>query len=221
MFTFSWTVNGGGSISNLGVFISNQLGLWILTAQSGLYSGSTSITVINPAPIASISVTPSSVSLNYEVRQSLQATAYDSNAAFMSPQPSFTWSAGDCGSIDSLGVFTAGTTRGTCLVQASSGDIIGSATITIHEPIEIKIIAPVAGTILKSGTQVSVNVGGSSNLVRVEISVGNSRLCTDTAVPYSCLWNTKRKGFFTLKAVGYDEGGNSVVSPPVGVEVIR
>ncbi len=82
--------------------------------------------------LTSITVSPSSASMNVGQTRQFTAIAYDQNGAQLSPQPTFTWSASGGGTIDASGLFTAGTTAGgPYAITATSSGIAGTASVTV------------------------------------------------------------------------------------------
>jgi hypothetical protein len=82
--------------------------------------------------LTSISVSPSSASVAVNGTQQFTATAKDQFGNDMSPQPSFTWTVSGGGTINSNGLFTAGSTAGgPYTVTAASGGVSGTASVTV------------------------------------------------------------------------------------------
>jgi hypothetical protein len=85
-----------------------------------------------PPVLTTITVSPGSASVQTGNSQPFSATAYDQYGSPMSPQPAFSWSVSGGGTINSAGVFTAGSTSGgTFTVTASSGGVNGTASVTV------------------------------------------------------------------------------------------
>src|SRR5262249_42104516 len=76
-----------------------------LTVTSGV-----SVTV--NATVTSVTVTPATVSVPVSTAQQFTASAKDQFSAVISPQPTFTWSVTGGGTINTSGLFTAGTVIG-------------------------------------------------------------------------------------------------------------
>ena len=84
------------------------------------------------ATLTSISVSPASASVVAGGTQQFTATAKDQLGNPMVPQPSFTWTASGGGTINSSGLFSAGSTAGgPYTVTASSGGVSGTASVTV------------------------------------------------------------------------------------------
>ncbi len=85
-----------------------------------------------PPVLTTISVTPSSASVQPNGTQRFSASAIDQFGQPMSPQPTFSWAVTGGGTIDSTGLFTAGsTTGGPFSVTAMSGGVTGTASVTV------------------------------------------------------------------------------------------
>jgi hypothetical protein len=84
------------------------------------------------AALTSISVLPSSASVVTNSTQQFTATAKDQFGNPLVPQPSITWMVSGGGTINSSGLFTAGSTAGgPYTVTASSGSVSGTASVTV------------------------------------------------------------------------------------------
>jgi hypothetical protein len=132
--TFGWSVSGGGSIGTSGLFTAGSTagGPFTVTASSGSVTGTASVTVTAIPVLTTITVSPSSASVQTNGTQQFAATGKDQFGKPMSPQPAFTWSVSGGGSIGTSGLFTAGsTTGGPFTVTASSGSVTGTASVTV------------------------------------------------------------------------------------------
>ena len=93
------------------------------------------VSVIAGVPmLTTITVSPSSASVQTGSNQQFSAVGKDQNGANMSPQPTFAWSVGGGGTIDSTGLLSATTAGGPFTVTATSGTVNGGATITVVPP---------------------------------------------------------------------------------------
>jgi len=83
------------------------------------------------------------------------------------------------------------------------------------------ITSPLSGSAFSRRVKVTITAAATGeNLTKVEFYASGSLVCTDTATPYTCSWNTggSRKTY-SLSAKVYDAAGNSAVSSAVGVTV--
>ncbi len=85
-----------------------------------------------PSVLTTITVSPTSASVQTGGTQPFSATGLDQFGQPMNPQPAFIWSASGGGSISASGMFTAGSTAGgPFTVSASSGSVNGTASVTV------------------------------------------------------------------------------------------
>jgi hypothetical protein len=134
--TPTWSVvNGGGTITSDGLFTAgDSTGVFLNTvvATTGTVSSASTVTVTAGA-LASITVTPDTVTVAIRATQQFTAVGKDAHGNVVSISP--TWSvAASGGTIDpGTGVFTAGAVAGTFAntVRATSGSISGTASVTI------------------------------------------------------------------------------------------
>ena len=94
-----------------------------------------SVNVTVNQTLASITVSPSPVSLGGQSTQQFTATGFDQFGTALATQPSFTWStasgATNVGTISATGLLTAANLSVTGAVTATSGGISGSGTVTV------------------------------------------------------------------------------------------
>ncbi len=163
---FTWSVSGGGSIDQTGLFSGTTAGgPYTVTAAGGGIAGTAQVTVTAPASqtLTSITVSPASASVAAGGTQQFTATGYDQNGSLMSPQPTFTWSVSGGGSISSSGLFTAGSTAGTFTVTASSGGVSGTASVTVTAPDFSLSASPTSQSVKRGGSVIyTVSVGSLS-----------------------------------------------------------
>jgi|SRR5450631_957772 len=122
------TINTAGLATGVGA------GTATITASSGGFSGTTTLTV-QTAPLQSISVTPANPSISLTtgaVTQQFTATGHNTDGSTSDLTASVTWTSGTTtvATINSAGLATAVAT-GTSIIQATSGTIIGSTTMTV------------------------------------------------------------------------------------------
>lgn len=105
--------------------------------------------------LTTITVSPSSASVQTGGTKQFSATGLDQFGQAMSPQPAFTWSVSGGGGINTSGLFTAGSTAGgPFTVTAASGSVNGTASVTVTA-------TPVLTTITVSPSSASVPTGGT------------------------------------------------------------
>jgi hypothetical protein len=168
----TWTVAaGGGTIASTGIFTAGATpGLFAHTvvASVGSISANASITVI-PGPLASIVVTPTPVTLAVTNTQQFIAVGKDAVGNIVPFTPTWSVVAGG-GAVDGNGVFTAGTVSGTYAntVQASSGGLKGTATVTVTPgPLASITVTPNPDTLAVGLSQqfTATGVDASGNVV--------------------------------------------------------
>jgi plastocyanin len=132
----TWSVaHGGGTISSSGLFTAGDSAATFentVVATSGAASSASTVTVLAGA-LASIVVTPATINLVVGGTQQFTAAGADAHGNVVAI-PDRAWSiAAAGGTIDTSGMFTAGTTAGTFAntVTATSGLVSGSGSVTI------------------------------------------------------------------------------------------
>jgi hypothetical protein len=196
--TVTWSVvNGGGSISPTGVFTAGTTpGTYTGTvrATSGAISGSASV-IVQPGALASIVVDPNTANLPINATQMFTAMGKDS--AGNTVPVTVTWSVtSGGGTINSSGLFTAGTVAGTYVntVRATSGAISGFASVTVDPGSLATItVSPSTATLPINGAQTFTATGKDS--------AGNT-------VPTTVTWSTVNGGG-TISPTGVFTAGST------------
>ncbi len=133
----TWSVaHGGGTINSSGLFTAADSAATyantVVAAIGAVASAGSSVTVTAGA-LSTIAVTPATVSLAASATQQFTAVGKDAHGNVV-PLPGRAWSVTAAGgTIDTSGIFTAGTTAGTFTntVLATSGADSGSASVTV------------------------------------------------------------------------------------------
>jgi O-glycosyl hydrolase len=112
------------------------MGNYALTAVAGDTVGnvgtSAVVNVTVVGPLAQIGVTPANATVAPGGQQQFSATGADLLGDTLVPQPAFVWSLSGGGTIDSTGLFTAGSPAGGPFnVTAASGGITGTASLSV------------------------------------------------------------------------------------------
>ncbi len=134
-YTWSLTNAAAGSINSSGVFTAGTIGSYanVILATSGGKTGTASVTVTAGA-LDHITLTPPSTSVAIFGNVSFTARGYDVGNNPINGL-SYSWSVTNAaaGSINSNGVFTAGTTAGSYanIIQATSGGKTATASVTV------------------------------------------------------------------------------------------
>ena len=137
----SWTSSNSGvaTVTSSGVVTAMAPGSATITASSGGVSGSATVTVA-PLPVGTVSVSPSTVTLNPGQTSTLTATVRDANGGTMTnAQVSWTSSNSAVATVTSSGVVTA-VASGSATIRASSGGVSGTATVTVTAPAVARIV---------------------------------------------------------------------------------
>jgi uncharacterized protein YjdB len=156
-FTVTWSSssNGVASVSSTGVVTANAPGSTSITASAGGQSGSATVSVVTPVA-ASISISPTSVTLSPGQSQQLTAAPRDANGGLVSVPVTWSTSASGVASISSAGVVTANGT-GTATITAKAGSVSATADVTVQS-------GPPGGYHEPSGMAMQINTGPLSGL---------------------------------------------------------
>ena len=149
----AWTSSdpAAGTIDDDGVFTALAAGTATVTATSGEVAATAAVTVIAAEPeFGMVVLSPPEVTLETGDTLQFEAVAFNSYGETV-PAAALTWTSSDpaAGTIDDDGVFTA-LAAGTTTVTAASGDIAGTAVVTVSsdEPVLSRIaITPPAITL--------------------------------------------------------------------------
>ncbi len=174
-------VSGGGTITPAGLFTAGTVpGTYVNTvkATSGSISGSATVTV-TIGPLATITVTPNPATLASGATQQFVAVGKDAGGNVVAITP--TWAVVAAGgTINATGLFTAGAVLGTFAntVQATSGGISGTATVTVTVgPVATIVVTPNPVALDPAATQtftaVAKDAGGNVVAITPAWSVVN------------------------------------------------
>ncbi len=134
--TPTYSANGTNAAKNTTATFS-QSGVYVftVTAQDGLSLATSSVTVTVDQTLTTVTVSPNTASLNFNGEQLFTATGYDQFGNALTLGPTFTWSvdSGGVGSVDALGLYSAGTTAGSAIVRATSGAVSGTSDVTVTD----------------------------------------------------------------------------------------
>lgn len=151
-------------IASTGLATAKGGGSTTIQATSGTISGSTTLTVTTPT-LVSIAVTPASVSTIVGGTQQFTATGSYSNGSTQNLTASVTWSSSSTSvaTIASTGLATA-KGAGSTTIQATSGAISGSTTLTVTNPTLVSIaVTPASDSITVSAIQQFTAMGTYNN----------------------------------------------------------
>lgn len=174
--TFSWTTNGG-TVSDSGLYTAGSTaGTFTVTASSAGKDGTTTVTNSGPAAqvLTSVTVTPSTASMNPSSSLQFSARAFDQNGSPMSAQPTFNWTATG-GSVNASGLYSAGATAGSYVVTATASGKTGSANVSVASSSGSVALTSVADAYVRDGDYANTNYGSTSSLEAKTDSVNWSR----------------------------------------------
>ena len=124
---------------------------------------SSTVAVTVDQSLHSISVSPTSASLNENDTQQFAAAGYDQFGQPMSTPPAFTWSViNGLGSVDASGLYTATTLAGNATIKAFASGVSGTASVAIVNATPT-VATPASATLDSAGTTASLNVLGSDD----------------------------------------------------------
>jgi hypothetical protein len=92
------------------------------------------VTVTVNQTLTTITISPPNPTVVAKQTVQFTATAFDQFGAQLATQPGFTWAAAGDGTINSAGLFTAGSTAGNSTVTATSGLVSNSASVIVATP---------------------------------------------------------------------------------------
>ena len=143
---------------------------FLVTISDGTQATTSSVNVTVNQTLTSITVAPASVTLNEYLTQQFSATALDQFGNSLASQPAFTWSlASGIGSLDATGLYTAPSATGSAVVNAASGSVNGTGSVTVTDTAPTVATAASASPSPVNGTTTNLSVlgayaGGESNL---------------------------------------------------------
>jgi hypothetical protein len=192
-----WSVTGGGTISDTGVFTAGSTpGTSTITVTCGGLT-STATVVVTAGPLATITVTPNPATLQVSATQQFTAVGRDAQGNVVVITP--TWSATNGGGTigGTTGLFTAGTAPGTFAntVRATSGSIFGTATVVVTP-------GPLA-TIMVTPNPASLQTGATQQFTAVGRDAANN------IVPITPVWSVTSGGGTINSGSGLFTAGNT------------
>jgi hypothetical protein len=173
-------VNGVATFSGLSINLAGT-GYTLTATASGLTSTMSNAINVAAGALDHITISPANPTVVVSGNQSYTAQGYDSANKAVSGL-SFTWSctSAAAGSINSSGVFTAGTAAGSYpnVIQAVSGGKTGTASVTVTARVATKLaFSTQPGTSNTTGT-----VFGTAPVVSVEDAGGNTVTAANNSI---------------------------------------
>lgn len=168
--TLSLTIAGGDTATQPFYYEDTVAGAPTVTASAtGWTTGNLSVTV-DPGPLASITVSPSSATVAEGATQTFTATGTDSygNPVVVDPSWTTTVSGGAVSpSSGSSTTFTAGSTSGSGIVTATEGSVSDSASVSVSSLANMTVSVTNGSTVRKGPnyhTPVTVTVANATTL---------------------------------------------------------
>lgn len=221
----AFSVNGSNAAKST-VATFTKAGAYVLSVQLKDQTNLTTTATLNltvNATLNSIAVTPASITVPLSGTQDFNAQAKDQFGAVLATQPAFTWTVSGGGSINSTGIFTAGSASGgPYTVTATAGAKSGTANVSIaagNAPTVAMAASSSQSPVM--GTTVDLSVlgaddQGEANLVYAWTSIAGPTAVTFSANDTNAAKNTTatfaRAGSYTLQATIKDGNGLSVTS---------
>lgn len=179
----SWSSNNTGvaTVSGSGLVTAVSAGSATITALSEGKSGTSVITVSAPAPVATVSVTPSSTSVSVGSTVQLSAVTRDANNNVLTGR-TISWSSGTpaSGSVSGAGLVT-GLVVGSTTITATSEGKTGTSVITVTAPPP----PPPPGSVEPSGMTTLTERPFSAANEDGWSSMGDYSIQSDATAPYS------------------------------------
>ena len=166
--TVTWTSSNTAvaTITSAGLATGVGTGSATIQATSGSISGSTSLTVT--LMLVSIAVAPANGSLAKGLTQQFTATGVFSDGSTANLTSSVTWTSSNTAvaTITSAGLAT-GVAAGSTTIQATSGGIGGSTSLTVTAPVLVSIaVTPASSSLATGATQQFTATGTYSDSAR-------------------------------------------------------
>lgn len=159
--TLTWSkVSGVGSIDSAGLYTApGSSGSAVIKVENGAISNTTTVTVAAPAAtLSSLTVVPDAPTLEITQSQQFAVTALWSDNTTTIPTVAWAVVSGP-GSIDSAGLYTAGSSTGSAVIRATSGAVSDTTTVTVTAPppppvtLQSLTLSPATVTVQVNATQ--------------------------------------------------------------------
>ena len=194
--TVSWSSNkpAKATVTSSGVVTAVDTGAVTITATAEGVSGTASVTIL-PVPVASVTVTPSSATIDVGKTVQLTAVTKDANGNVLTGR-TIAWSTSDAtvATVSSTGVVTgAGSGGKSATITATSEGKSGTSTITVN-PVPV-------GSVTVTPAPASVAVGLTVQLTAT-VKDANGLIVTDRPVT----WTSANPAVATVSSTGLVTG---------------
>jgi uncharacterized protein YjdB len=178
-----------------GVATGVAAGSTVIQATSGSISGSTSLTAVTPPKLVSITVTPANPSIAAGQQQQFTATGNYSDGSHQNLTSTARWTSStpSVATIAAGGMAT-GVAAGSTVIQATSGSISGSTSLTVTAPTLVSITVTPANPSIAAGQQQQFTATGN-------YTDGSHQNLTSTAT-----WTSSTPSVATIAAGGMASG---------------
>lgn len=210
--TVTWTSTSPGiaSVSSTGSVSGVSAGNTTITATIDGVPGAATVTV-GPAPVGTVSVSPSTVTLNPGGTSTLSATVRDANGgAIVNAQVSWTSSNSGVATVNSSGLVTA-VVPGSATITASSGGVSGSATVTVTSPSVAKIVITPSNPRVDEDEEIQLTAtayDANDNVISGLTFTWTSSNTNRATVNSTGLVNGRREGTVTITAAAGGKSGS-------------
>jgi uncharacterized protein YjdB len=211
-----WSTNNGAvaTVTNAGIVRGVSAGSATITATSGGRSGTAQITV-NPVPVGSVTVDPSSATLNPTQTRQLTATVRDEAGNVLTGR-AVTWTTSNAliATVSNTGLVTA-LLPGSATITASAGGVGGTASITVNPfPVGSVSVDPTSATVfIGRTTQLTATVRNTQGEVMTGQAVTWSSSNTNVAtVSPTGLVSGVASGTATITATSGGRSGTSTIT---------
>ncbi|MGO9924208.1 MAG: cellulose binding domain-containing protein [Isosphaeraceae bacterium] len=177
------------------------------------YIVTSSVTVVVNQTLTSIIVSPGSITLAAGAGEQFKGVGYDQFGNPLSAQPALSWSvkSGVGSIVASSGLYTAPSAAGTATVQASSGGVLGTASVTVLPPSNGSISATASFSIVSAW-----NTGFEANVTLTNTGsapITNWILQFNFAATITQIWNATVQSHSGSQYVIDNAGYNSTIAP--------
>ena len=217
--TTTWSSSAAtiATVSSSGLVTGVAVGSAVITATIEGKAATATVTVSSAPPpqIATVTIAPSSATVNVAWTTNLTATARNSNGNAISGV-TFTWSSSNASiaTVSSTGVVT-GVAPGTATISAVAGGKTGSSTITVQLAPVNRIVVTPANPSVKEGNTVQLTAtlfDARDNVLTGRTVTWTSSNTNRATVSSTGLVTTRSDGNVTITASSGGKSGSTVVN---------
>jgi hypothetical protein len=215
----SFSANGTGAANNVTATFARagSYTFQVTVADPGNDAVSSSVTVVVNQSLTAIMVSPVSVTIASSGQEQFTGSGYDQFGNVMTAQPAFAWSVkSGVGTIGaSSGLFKAPAAAGTAVVQAASGNITDTASVTVAPPAKTSASATFSlVSAWNGGFQANIVVANTGNT-----PITNWILQFNFAATITSIWNGTVASHGGTTYVIDNAGYNSTLAPGQSVTI--